>query len=137
MPNITKMSEKRLAMLTTSMDANNRDTDEASMKRHSKGFKDFVNNVEDFDVNKIEEYCNEYCKDNNNFNDIEVIEKPKRTLSDEQKQKMKEGRERAKAAREAAKAEKVEEPEKAAESEKDDEAEEKPKVKAKAKVAKA
>jgi len=131
MPNITKMSEKRLAMLTTSMDANNRDTDEASMKRHSKGFKDFVNNVEDFDVNKIEEYCNEYCQDNNNFNDIEVIEKPKRTLSDEQKQKMKEGRERAKAAREAAAAEK------AAESEKDDEAEEKPKVKAKAKVAKA
>ena len=131
MPNITKMSEKRLAMLTTSMDANNRDTDEASMKRHSKGFKDFVNNVEDFDVNKIEEYCNEYCQNNNNFNDIEVIEKPKRTLSDEQKQKMKEGRERAKAAREAAAAEK------AAESEKDDEAEEKPKVKAKAKVAKA
>ena len=124
-------------MLTTSMDANNRDTDEASMKRHSKGFKDFVNNVEDFDVNNIEQYCNEYCQDNNNFNDIEVIEKPKRTLSDEQKQKMKEGRERAKAAREAAKAEKVEEPEKAAESEKDDEAEEKPKVKAKAKVAKA
>ena len=131
MPNITKMSAKRVTMLTTSMDANNRDTDEASMKRHSKGFKDFVNNVDDFDDKKIEEYCNEYCQDNNNFNDIEVVEKPKRTLSDEQKAKMKAGREAAKAAREAAAAEKAEE------SEKDDEAEEKPKVKAKAKVAKA
>jgi hypothetical protein len=137
MPNITKMSAKRVTMLTTSMDANNRDTDEASMKRHSKGFKDFVNNVEDFDDKKIEEYCNEYCQDNNNFNEIEVVEKPKRTLSDEQKAKMKAGREAAKAAREAAKAEKVEEAVKAEESEEDDEAEEKPKVKAKAKVAKA
>lgn len=130
------MSAKRVTMLTTSMDANNRDTDEASMKRHSKDFKDFVNNVEDFDEKKIEQYCNEYCENDDNFKEIEVVEKPKRTLSDEQKQKMKEGREKAKAAREAAAAAAAAGAEKDEESEKDDKAEEKPK-KAKAKVAKA
>jgi len=102
MPNITKMSSKRVDMLKTSMDANDRTTDETSMKRHTKSFKDFVNNVEDFDDKKIEEYCKEYCGDDDNFEEIEVVEKPKRTLSDEQKAKMKAGREKAKAEREAA-----------------------------------
>ena len=102
MPNITKMSSKRVDMLKTSMDANDRTTDETSMKRHTKSFKDFVNNVEDFDDKKIEEYCREYCGNDDNFEEIEVVEKPKRTLSDEQKAKMKAGREKAKAEREAA-----------------------------------
>jgi len=102
MSNITKMSSKRVDMLKTSMDANDRTTDETSMKRHIKSFKDFVNNVDDFDDKKIEAYCKEYCENDDNFEEIEVVEKPKRTLSDEQKAKMKAGREKAKAEREAA-----------------------------------
>jgi hypothetical protein len=101
MSNITKMSSKRVEMLKTSMDANDRTTDETSMKRHIKNFKDFVNNVDDFDDKKIEAYCREYCGNDDNFEEIEVVEKPKRTLSDEQKAKMKAGREKAKAEREA------------------------------------
>lgn len=103
MPNITKMSAKRVDMLTSSMDAQTRDTDEVSMKRHIKGVKEFINNVEDFDEKKIEEYMNEYCQEDDNFNEVEVVEKPKRTLSEEQKQKMKDGRKKAKEAREALK----------------------------------
>lgn len=127
MPHITKMSAKRVDMLKTSMDANDRDTDETSMKRHTKGVKDYVNELEEFDESKLQDYFKNYCADDDNFEDIEEVKKPKRTLSEEQKAKMKAGREAAKAAREAAAAEK------AAESEKD---EEKPK-KAKAKSAKA
>ena len=127
MPHITKMSAKRVDMLKTSMDANDRDTDETSMKRHTKGVKDYVNELEEFDESKLQDYFKNYCADDDNFEDIEEVKKPKRTLSEEQKAKMKAGREAAKAAREAAAAEK------AAETE---EAEEKPK-KAKAKSAKA
>lgn len=127
MPHITKMSAKRVDMLKTSMDANDRDTDETSMKRHTKGVKDYVNELDEFDESKLQDYFKNYCADDDNFKEIEVVEKPKRTLSEEQKAKMKAGREAARAAREAAAAEK------AAETE---EAEEKPK-KAKAKSAKA
>jgi len=127
MPHITKMSAKRVDMLKTSMDANDRDTDETSMKRHTKGVKDYVNELEEFDESKLQDYFKNYCSDDDNFEEIEEVKKPKRTLSEEQKAKMKAGREAAKAAREAAAAEK------AAESEKD---EEKPK-KAKAKSVKA
>jgi hypothetical protein len=121
------MSAKRVDMLKTSMDANDRDTDETSMKRHTKGVKDYVNELEEFDESKLQDYFKNYCSDDDNFEEIEEVKKPKRTLSEEQKAKMKAGREAAKAAREAAAAEK------AAESEKD---EEKPK-KAKAKSVKA
>jgi hypothetical protein len=123
------MSAKRVDMLKTSMDANNRDTDETSMKRHIKGVKDYVNELDEFNESKLQDYFKDYCAEDNNFEEIDVVEKPKRTLSEEQKAKMKAGREAAKAAREAAAADK------AAESEKD---EEKPKkAKAKAKTAKA
>jgi len=129
MSHITKMSAKRVDMLKTSMDANNRDTDETSMKRHIKGVKDYVNELDEFNESKLQDYFKDYCAEDNNFEEIDVVEKPKRTLSEEQKAKMKAGREAAKAAREAAAADK------AAESEKD---EEKPKkAKAKAKTAKA
>lgn len=124
MPHITKMSAKRVDMLKTSMDANNRDTDETSMKRHTKGVKDYVNGLEEFDESKLQEYFNNYTADDDNFEEIEEVKKPKRTLSPEQLAKMKAGREAAKAAREAVAAEKAEE------------AEEKPKN-AKAKSAKA
>jgi len=130
MPNITKISAKREEMLTASMDAHERATDEKSMKRHKDGVKKFINDIEDFDEKKLKQYFDEYCADDTNFEEIEVAEKPKRTLSDKQKEAMKAGREAAKAAREAAAAEK------AAESEKEDKAEEKPKN-AKAKSAKA
>lgn len=123
MPHITKMSAKRVDMLKTSMDANNRDTDETSMKRHTKGVKDYVNELDEFDESKLQEYINSYCEDDDNFEEIEEVKKPKRTLSEEQKAKMKAGREAAKAAREAAAAA-------------GGEAQEKPK-KAKAKSAKA
>jgi hypothetical protein len=89
-------------MLKTSMDANNRDTDETSMKRHTKGVKDYVNELDEFDESKLQEYINSYCEDDDNFEEIEEVKKPKRTLSEEQKAKMKAGREAAKAAREAA-----------------------------------
>ena len=102
MPHITKMSAKRVDMLKTSMDANNRDTDETSMKRHTKGVKDYVNELDEFDESKLQEYINSYCEDDDNFEGIEEVKKPKRTLSEEQKAKMKAGREAAKAAREAA-----------------------------------
>lgn len=102
MPHITKMSAKRVDMLKTSMDANNRDTDETSMKRHTKGVKDYVNELDEFDESKLQEYINSYCEDDDNFEEIEEVKKPKRTLSEEQKAKMKAGREAAKAAREAA-----------------------------------
>jgi hypothetical protein len=128
MPNPTdylkKMSAKRVDMLKTSMDANDRDTDETSMKRHIKGVKDYVNGLEEFDESKLQEYFNNYTADDDNFEEIEEVKKPKRTLSPEQLAKMKAGREAAKAARGAAAAEKA------------DEAEEKPKN-AKAKSAKA
>ena len=130
MPNITKISAKREEMLTSSMDAHERATDEKSMKRHKDGVKKFINNIEDFDEKKLKQYFDEYCTDDNNFEEIEVAEKPKRTLSDKQKEAMSAGRKAAKAAREAEAAEK------AAESEKEDKAEEKPKN-AKAKSAKA
>ena len=130
MPNVTKISAKREEMLTSSMDAHERATDEKSMKRHKDGVKKFINNIEDFDEKKLKQYFDEYCTDDNNFEEIEVAEKPKRTLSDKQKEAMSAGRKAAKAAREAEAAEK------AAESEKEDKAEEKPKN-AKAKSAKA
>jgi len=130
MPNVTKISAKREEMLTLSMDAHERATDEKSMKRHKDGVKKFINNIEDFDEKKLKQYFDEYCTDDNNFEEIEVAEKPKRTLSDKQKEAMSAGRKAAKAAREAEAAEK------AAESEKEDKAEEKPKN-AKAKSAKA
>jgi len=130
MPNVTKISAKREEMLTASMDAHERATDEKSMKRHKDGVKKFINNIEDFDEKKLKQYFDEYCSDDNNFEEIEVAEKPKRTLSDKQKEAMSAGRKAAKAAREAEAAEK------AAESEKEDKAEEKPKN-AKAKSAKA
>jgi hypothetical protein len=126
MPNVTKISAKREEMLTASMDAHERATDEKSMKRHKDGVKKFINNIEDFDEKKLKQYFDEYCSDDNNF---EEAEKPKRTLSDKQKEAMSAGRKAAKAAREAEAAEK------AAESEKEDKAE-KPKN-AKAKSAKA
>ena len=130
MPNVTKISAKREEMLTASMDAHERATDEKSMKRHKDGVKKFINNIEDFDEKKLKQYFDEYCADDTNFEEIEVAEKPKRTLSDKQKEAMSAGRKAAKAAREAEAAEK------AAESEKEDKAEEKPKN-AKAKSAKA
>ena len=102
MPHITKMSAKRVDMLKTSMDANDRDTDETSMKRHTKGVKDYVNELEEFDESKLQDYFKNYCADDDNFEEIEEVKKPKRTLSEEQKAKMKAGREAAKAAREAA-----------------------------------
>jgi hypothetical protein len=130
MPNITKISAKREEMLTASMDAHERATDEKSMKRHKDGVKKFINNIEDFDEKKLKQYFDEYCADDTNFEEIEVANKPKRTLSDKQKEAMNAGRKAAKAAREAEAAEK------AAESEKEDKAEEKPKN-AKAKSARA
>jgi len=130
MPNVTKISAKREEMLTSSMDAHERATDEKSMKHHKDGVKKFINNIEDFDEKKLKQYFDEYCTDDNNFEEIEVAEKPKRTLNDKQKEAMSAGRKAAKAAREAEAAEK------AAESEKEDKAEEKPKN-AKAKSAKA
>ena len=133
MPHITKMSAKRVDMLKTSMDANDRDTDETSMKRHTKGVKDYVNELEEFDESKLQDYFKNYCADDDNFEEIEEVKKPKRTLSEEQKAKMKAGREKKKAEREAAAAEKAAAAEEAEETE---EAEEKPK-KAKAKSAKA
>ena len=111
MPNVTKISAKREEMLTASMDAHERATDEKSMKRHKDGVKKFINNIEDFDEKKLKDYMNDYCADDDNFEEIEVADKPKRTLSDEQKAKMKAGREAAKAAREAAAAEKAKEDE--------------------------
>jgi hypothetical protein len=130
MPNVTKISAKREEMVIESLEANNRPTDEKSMKRHKVGVKKFINDIEDFDEKKLKQYFDEYCTDDNNFEEIEVAVKPKRTLSDKQKEAMSAGRKAAKAAREAEAAEK------AAESEKEDKAEEKPKN-AKAKSAKA
>jgi hypothetical protein len=101
MPNITKISAKREEMLTASMDAHERATDEKSMKRHKDGVKKFINDIEDFDEKKLKQYFDEYCTDDNNFEEIEVAEKPKRTLSPEQLAKMKAGRAAAKATREA------------------------------------
>lgn len=121
MPNITKISAKREEMLTSSMDTHERATDEKSMKRHKEGVKKFINELDEFDEKNLKEYFNDYCADDDNFAEIEVADKPKRTLSEEQKAKMKEGREKAKAAREAAAKD----------------GDEKPKSKAKAKSAKA
>ena len=101
MPNITKFSDKREEMMTASMVAHKRATDEKSMKRHKDGVKKFINDIEDFDEKKLKQYFDEYCTDDNNFEEIEVAEKPKRTLSPEQLAKMKAGRAAAKAAREA------------------------------------
>jgi len=130
MPNITKVSAKREEMVIASLKANNRPTDEKSMKRHKVGVKKFINDIEDFDEKKLKQHFDEYCADDNNFEEIEVADKPKRTLSVKQKEAMKAGREAAKAAREAAAAEKAEE------SEKEEKAEDQPK-KANAKSAKA
>lgn len=134
MPHITKMSAKRVDMLKTSMDANDRDTDETSMKRHTKGVKDYVNELEEFDESKLQDYFKNYCADDDNFEEIEEVKKTQRPpLTEEHKAKMKAGREKKKAEREAAAAEKAAAAEEAEETE---EAEEKPK-KAKAKSAKA
>lgn len=119
MVHITKMSAKRVDNLKSSMDANNRDTDDASMKRHTVGVKNYVNGLDEFNEDKLKQYFDEYCKNDDNFDEMDIVEKPKRTLSEEQKAKMKAGREAAKAAREAAA------------SEKGEKAEDKPKPKAK------
>ena len=119
MVHITKMSAKRVDNLKSSMDANNRDTDDASMKRHTVGVKNYVNGLDEFNEDKLKQYFDEYCKNDDNFDEMDIVEKPKRTLSAEQKAKMRAGREAAKAAREAAA------------SEKGEKAEDKPKPKAK------
>ena len=119
MVHITKMSAKRVDNLKSSMDANNRDTDDASMKRHTVGVKNYVNGLDEFNEDKLKQYFDEYCKNDDNFDEMDIVEKPKRTLSEEQKAKMKAGREAAKAARDAAA------------SEKGEKAEDKPKPKAK------
>ena len=119
MPNIIKISAKREEILTSSMDTHKRATDEKSMKRHKDGVKKFINEMEDFDDSKLKQYFDEYCENDDNFEDIEEVKKPKRTLSEEQKAKMRAGREAAKAARDAAA------------SEKGEKAEDKPKPKAK------
>ena len=119
MVHITKMSAKRVDNLKSSMDANNRDTDDASMKRHTVGVKNYVNGLDEFNEDKLKQYFDEYCKNDDNFDEMDIVEKPKRTLSAEQKAKMRAGREAAKAARDAAA------------SEKGEKAEDKPKPKAK------
>jgi len=111
MTNLTKFSAKREEILATSLDTHKRATDEESMKRHKDGVKKFINEMEDFDEKKLKQYFDEYCADDDNFEEIEEVKKPKRTLSEEQKAKMKAGREAAKAAREAAAAEKADEDE--------------------------
>jgi len=108
---MTKFSAKRLGELSESLDTHERATDEESMKRHKDGVKKFINEMEDFDEKKLKQYFDEYCANDDNFEEIEVADKPKRTLSEEQKAKMKAGREAAKAAREAAAAEKAKESE--------------------------
>jgi type IV secretory pathway component VirB8 len=104
---VKKMSENRKQILTESMDAHKRDTDEASLKIHIVGVKNFINNREEYNADKFKDYVDEYCSDDDNFQKVETVEKPQRTLSEEQKAKMKAGREAAKAARAAAAAEKA------------------------------
>jgi hypothetical protein len=111
MSNLTNFTAKRKEMLTASLDTHERATDEESIKRHKEGVKKFINEMEDFDEKKLKDYMNDYCADDTNFEEIEVVEKPKRKLTPEQKAKMKAGRDAAKAAREAAAAEKAEEAE--------------------------
>ena len=102
MPNVTKISAKREEMLTASMDAHERTTDEKSMKRHKDGVKKFINDIEDFDEKKLKQYFDEYCADDTNFEEIEVVKKEKRKLGPDQLAKMRAGRDAARAAREAA-----------------------------------
>ena len=120
---IEKMNKDRRGMLTESMDTNNRATDEDSMNRHIVGVKNYVNGLDEFNKDKLKQYFDEYCENDDNFKEIEVVEKAKRTLSEAHKAKMQAGlkahHEAAKAAREAAA------------SEKGEKAEDKPKPKAK------
>lgn len=123
---IVKMNKERKRMLTESMDTNNRATDEDSMERHIVGVKNYVNGLDEFNKDKLKKYFDEYCENDDNFKEIEVVEKAKRTLSEEQKAKMMAG---LKAHHEAAKAAKA--AREAAASEKGEKAEDKPKPKAK------